>query len=192
MKYMFYVYLYIDPSRDEVFYIGKGRGSRSKSHKWRKDKHPLTQRLQFMKKRNIQPIIEKYENLVEDGAFRLEKILIKFYGRKDLGLGSLLNLTDGGEGWSGRTHTEEWKLNHSEDMKGNSYAKGNLGVSKSENACRNMSNAQLNRLDWHRTRMQGNSYSKGIHITCPHCGKTGGSIMKRWHFDNCKVIKNVI
>jgi hypothetical protein len=25
-------------------------------------------------------------------------------------------------------------------------------------------------------------------ITCPHCGKTGGvSVMKRWHFDNCKI-----
>ena len=26
-------------------------------------------------------------------------------------------------------------------------------------------------------------------IVCPHCGKTGGiAIMKRWHFDNCKVL----
>jgi hypothetical protein len=23
-------------------------------------------------------------------------------------------------------------------------------------------------------------------ITCPHCGKTGGSVMTRYHFDNCK------
>lgn len=33
-------------------------------------------------------------------------------------------------------------------------------------------------------------YNKGktdTVVECPHCGKTGGqSIMKRWHFDNCK------
>ena len=23
-------------------------------------------------------------------------------------------------------------------------------------------------------------------ITCPHCNKSGGNAMKRWHFDNCK------
>ena len=25
-------------------------------------------------------------------------------------------------------------------------------------------------------------------ITCPHCNKKGGNIMKKWHFDNCKEI----
>jgi hypothetical protein len=31
-----------------------------------------------------------------------------------------------------------------------------------------------------------------IKIKCPHCGKVGGSnIMKRWHFDNCKFLKNI-
>jgi hypothetical protein len=24
-------------------------------------------------------------------------------------------------------------------------------------------------------------------ITCPHCGKSGGTTMYRWHFDNCKL-----
>lgn len=27
---------------------------------------------------------------------------------------------------------------------------------------------------------------KYITFTCPHCGKVGGPVMKRWHFDNCK------
>ena len=27
----------------------------------------------------------------------------------------------------------------------------------------------------------------GVTVSCPHCGKEGGkTIMKRWHFDNCK------
>ena len=29
---------------------------------------------------------------------------------------------------------------------------------------------------------------KQVVITCPHCGKRGGNIMRRWHFDNCKEI----
>lgn len=28
--------------------------------------------------------------------------------------------------------------------------------------------------------------TKGLSLTCPHCNKTGGNSMKRWHFDNCK------
>lgn len=37
----------------------------------------------------------------------LEKLLIKYYGRKDLGLGNLCNLTDGGEGTFGVIRSEE-------------------------------------------------------------------------------------
>lgn len=34
---------------------------------------------------------------------------------------------------------------------------------------------------------------KGETIVCPHCGKEGGkTIMKRWHFDNCKFINQNI
>ena len=32
---------------------------------------------------------------------------------------------------------------------------------------------------------EGNKGPQKI-ITCPHCGKTGGNAMLRWHFDNCK------
>lgn len=29
--------------------------------------------------------------------------------------------------------------------------------------------------------------TKGVKVSCPRCGKTGGiSVMKRWHFENCK------
>ena len=29
--------------------------------------------------------------------------------------------------------------------------------------------------------------AKEISYTCPHCGKVGGNVMKRWHFDKCKL-----
>lgn len=37
-------------------------------------------------------------NLSWQDACELEKILISYYGRKDLGLGELVNMTDGGDG----------------------------------------------------------------------------------------------
>ena len=39
-----------------------------------------------------------YKNLSKEDACELEMFLIKEYGRKDLGLGNLVNMTDGGEG----------------------------------------------------------------------------------------------
>lgn len=29
--------------------------------------------------------------------------------------------------------------------------------------------------------------TKGLVLTCPHCNKTGGNSLKRWHFNNCKL-----
>ena len=35
-----------------------------------------------------------------------------------------------------------------------------------------------------------NNHPNKIQITCPHCGKTGGSTnMKRYHFEHCKTLK---
>jgi hypothetical protein len=35
-----------------------------------------------------------------------------------------------------------------------------------------------------------NNHPNKIQVTCPHCGKTGGSTnMKRYHFDYCKTLK---
>lgn len=51
-------------------------------------------------------------------ACELEQFLIQEYGRRDLGLGNLVNLTDGGEGGLGRICTEETKLKMSLVKKG--------------------------------------------------------------------------
>jgi hypothetical protein len=109
---MFYVYTYKDPQRNEIIYVGKGNDRYNKvshRHLRRNDKHPFTQRLQKMARENVKPIIQRIENINEDESFELERLLIKVLGRKNLKTGSLLNLTDGGEGPSGIQHTEEFK-----------------------------------------------------------------------------------
>lgn len=94
----YYTYIYRDPSRNnDPIYVGKGKGKRSHSHLKRCDKHPFVQRLQFMKKNNISPTIEIINAIDEAHALFMEECCISVIGRKDLGKGSLLNQTDGGE-----------------------------------------------------------------------------------------------
>lgn len=88
----YYIYFHINLITNEVFYVGKGSGRRATSKKNRSDWWKRT--------------VNKYgydillvdENITEDLAFELEKYYIKKIGRRDLGLGPLVNMTDGGEG----------------------------------------------------------------------------------------------
>ncbi len=101
----YYVYQLIDPQTEEIFYIGKGSGQRMYQHV--KDaKHPTYCYRSIHRK--IQSIFTrgqsvKYNKIIcetEQQAFELEQRLIQEVGRKDLKLGTLCNLTDGGEGSS--------------------------------------------------------------------------------------------
>ena len=84
----FYVYLYLRID-GTPYYCGKGLAARA----WAPHsiKVPSNQYINVVA-----------HNLTESEAFLLEKKLIKLYGRKDLGTGVLRNMTEGGEGTSGR------------------------------------------------------------------------------------------
>ena len=83
---IYYVYQYL---REDMtpYYIGKGSKGRAYTSQ-RVIPKPTD-------KNRIQIVAYK---LLESEAFLLEIKLIKHYGRKDLGLGTLVNMTDGGDG----------------------------------------------------------------------------------------------
>ena len=119
---IYYTYTYFDPSKNmEPIYVGKGTARRSIIHVRRKKATtPIVIRVQEMKKDGIEPIITKIEGLTEDEAFAKEIELISLYGRIDLGTGTLLNKTNGGQfiGALGRKLSEEHKKKISERKKG--------------------------------------------------------------------------
>lgn len=87
MKFYSYLWLRVDGT---PYYAGKGSLRRCFGK--------FSHRLPRPPKDRI--IIQEFET--ESDAFFAERFLISFYGRKDLGTGCLRNLTDGGEGVSGR------------------------------------------------------------------------------------------
>lgn len=103
---MAYLYRHIRKGIDEVFYIGIGSDN---SYKRARDK----------RKRNYHwnNIVKKYGYIIEimmddltwEQSIEKEKEFIKLYGREDLGEGTLVNMTDGGEGTIGMIIKESSK-----------------------------------------------------------------------------------
>jgi hypothetical protein len=110
---MAYVYKHIRLDTNEVFYIGIGKNKSraySKTHRneyW----HSIVNKAGYS--------IE----IIEDGITWQEAVLkeielIEYYGRKDKGIGTLVNMTNGGDGAVGLIHSEESKKKRSDSAKG--------------------------------------------------------------------------
>ena len=119
----FYVYVYLNPTKPgnfnygqyhfeyEPFYIGKGKDGRMYKHLQIVDKNRLKNNKlkKILKSISIEDFKSKYiivqrSELPEICSFALEIDMIQTIGRRDLKLGPLCNLTDGGEGISGYIH----------------------------------------------------------------------------------------
>ena len=111
----FYIYEHWRPDRDECFYVGKGHGRRAYDmrrgrNRWHKF---LQAKLSAMGSAVEVRIVAM--GMEEADAFALEIERIAFW-RADGA--DLVNITLGGEGGSGRKHTEEWKRANSARHKG--------------------------------------------------------------------------
>ena len=93
--YYTYAWLRLDGT---PYYIGKGTNNRAFDR--RRKYCPTLDRILILKK-----------NLTEKEAFKHEVYMISVFGRKDTGTGILRNMTDGGEGVSGYSHTDIAKAN---------------------------------------------------------------------------------
>jgi hypothetical protein len=122
----FYVYAYIRSKDSDIdkqgtpYYIGKGRNKR------RFEKHTVS-----IPDKSCNIIL--FDNLTEIGAFTLERRLIRWWGRQDLGTGILRNRTDGGDGGAGRKDSAETIAKRRQS---------NVGKKRSNKSKENMSRAQ--------------------------------------------------
>jgi hypothetical protein len=103
---MAYLYRHIRLDKNEPFYIGIGTSNEYKraynfhnrSNHWKNVTHKTQYEVEIV-----------LDNLTWEEACIKEIEFIKLYGRKDLNMGSLVNLTDGGEGFLGYKHTQNAK-----------------------------------------------------------------------------------
>jgi hypothetical protein len=100
----FYVYVHKRATDGQVFYVGKGCGSRA----WCFSKRGS--HWNAVAKKHGVKVDVLHRGLQEWAAFEIESDLIALHGRKDLGQGFLVNHSDGGvSGFTGGRHTEEIK-----------------------------------------------------------------------------------
>jgi hypothetical protein len=143
-----YIYAYYQEGFAEPFYVGKGKGNRAYNHIQPcniNQRNKFHSKLKSLLKAGYTPEIVILSDGLSESEANIEEIrYINYFGRKDLGKGPLLNMTDGGEGSSGYKPTEEsilkfketirsrtikpvivrseeWKQNLSKRSKGNTY-----------------------------------------------------------------------
>lgn len=125
----FYLYKHTREDLDEIFYIGIGTIQNSKYKKQKYSRAFDKARRTNFWKNVVKKTTYKVEILIEsdnkDYIVQKEKELIKLYGRRDLGTGTLVNLCEGGEGITGYLHKQESK---------DKIAKGNKGKVRSQEA----------------------------------------------------------
>ena len=150
MEKKYVIYRHLKPN-GEVFYIGIGSEKRAYQKNPRSD---FCKRVVSIHGYEVQ--ILKSDLLWKD-ACELEKLLISWYGRRNLNTGTLVNMTEGGDGSVGYSPSEESRRSRSEKMK---------GVPKSEKARKNMNKSKIGKSisEEHRLKCKLSNAKKVIDI----------------------------
>jgi hypothetical protein len=208
---MAYIYRHLRLDKNEVFYIGIGS---DKNYK-RAFSHCNRNRYWHFVVSNTDYEVEiLLDDITWEQACKKEKEFIKLYGRKDLKEGTLVNMTDGGEGLINPSievleklkqpktedHKNKISLYHADfsGAKNPMYGKGYLFKGeKNPFYGKKHSKDTLEKLKKPKTEDHKNALKekwkerKDIIIECPHCKKIGGINIKKYHFKNCKFIKQI-
>lgn len=84
-KLGYYVYIYIDPRNNEIFYVGKGKGNRCFSHLSDIDSSEKVKRIKAIKQDMKEPLIELLiHGVTEDVALKVEASTIDILNVKKL------------------------------------------------------------------------------------------------------------
>jgi hypothetical protein len=189
-----YLYRHIRLDTNQPFYIGIGINNRA----WTvKSRNLLWKRIVNKTEYRVEILLE---DLTWEEACVKEREFIALYGRKDLGSGPLVNLTDGGEGILGFIQRDETKLRISQNLSGRTYESihgDNADLEREKRRSRakkqwqDKSEDEINKIknkisEKVKEHLKQNSIIAKTY-TCPQCNYEGKSnAMKRWHFDNCK------
>lgn len=104
---MAYVYMHTRLDTDEVFYIGISSDNNDSTYKRAFSKKGRSKFWRDLTKNALYKVDIILDDLTWDKACLKEIELIAKYGRRDLSLGTLVNLTKGGDGVNGYYHNEE-------------------------------------------------------------------------------------
>ena len=165
---MAYVYRHIRLDNNEPFYIGIGK---LPNHKRAYQKIKRNQFWQNIVAKTDYEVEILFDDISWEEAEKKEIEFINLYGRKDLNNGTLVNLTNGGDGSLKRPHSEETKLKMS---------KSRIGKTKSEEWKRKISESHKGMKISEETRQKLIDSHKGKKLTLEQKRKIGEALKNRY------------